>query len=156
MACARGTFGTSGTPTDSGRKGSYISHIAKIDLQFKDTHALAKAAEALGLELVENAGTFKYYAGQSAPCIHKLKIKGATSNAFEIGLRYADNTQTTLEPFVDFYGEQGQALRRKAGTDLVELKKRYAAEVSAATLRRQGYSIKITTEDNRLRVRATK
>lgn len=133
-----------------------MSHIAKIELQFSDTKALAKAADHLGLELVEHAGTFRYYAGQTAPCIHKLKIKGATSNAFEIGLRYADSTQTTLEPHVDFYGAEGQQLVKMAGRGLVELKKRYAAEVSAAQLRRQGYRVAITTEDQRLRVRATK
>lgn len=133
-----------------------MSHIAKIELQFSDTKALAKAADHLGLELVENAGTFRYYAGQTAPCIHKLRLKGAAKDDFEIGLRYADNTHTTLEPHVDFYGTQGQKLRKAAGGDLVELKKRYAAEVSAAQLRRQGYRVNITTEDQRLRVRATK
>jgi hypothetical protein len=133
-----------------------VSHIAQIDLEFKDVAALRKAADHLGFELVENAETFRYYAGQHAPCIHKLKIKGATSNAFEIGFRYTDNTQTTLAPFVDFYGHEGQQVRKMAGDDLVGLKQRYAAELSAAQLRKQGYRVAITAEDQKLRVRATK
>ena len=133
-----------------------MSHIAEVELELKDMAALAKAADACGMELVRDAKQFRYYAGQNAPCIHKLRLKDAGANDFEIGLRYTDGTQTTVSPFIDTYGHAGQKLVKATGEGMVKLKQRYAAEVASADLRRKGYSVKVTEADGRLRVRATK
>lgn len=133
-----------------------MSHIAEVNLELKDLDALAKAADALGLELVRDCKTFNYYGGAKDPAVHKLKLKGASAGAYEIGLRYTDGSQTAFQPAWDTFGQHGAALVRAAGRDCVELKKRYAAEVAAKELRRKGYSVKITTQDQGLRVRATK
>lgn len=108
------------------------------------------------MELVRDAKTFKYYSGQTAPCIHKLRLKDAGANAFEVGLRYTDGTQTTVQPFIDTYGHEGQKLVKAMGAGMVKLKQHYAAEVARADLRRKGYSVRVTEQDGRLRVRATK
>lgn len=133
-----------------------MSHIASVDLELRDLDALAKAADHLGLELVRDCQTFNYYGGSRDAAIHKLRLKDAPAGAYEIGLRYTDASQKAYQPAWDTYGQHGQALVRAAGQDCVELKKRYAAEVSAKELRRKGYSVAITQQDNRLRVRATK
>lgn len=133
-----------------------MSHIAEVQLELKDLDAIAKAADALGLELVRDCKTFNYYGGAKDPAVHKLRLKNAPAGAYEIGLRYTDMTQTTLQPAWDTYGQHGQALVRAVGSEMVELKKRYAAELSASKLRKMGYSVKISTQDNQLRVRATK
>ena len=133
-----------------------MSHIAEVNLELKNLDALAKAADHLGLELVRDAKEFSYYAGMRDKCIHKLRLKDAPAGAYEIGLRYTDMSQTTLQPAWDTYGQHGQALVRKVGHDMVELKKRYAAELSAAELRKKGYRCVITQQDQGLRVRATK
>jgi hypothetical protein len=133
-----------------------MSHIAEVELEMKDMGALAKAAEACGMELVRDAKTFKYYAGQTAPCIHKLKLKGAGANDFEVGLRYTDGTQTTVAPFIDTYGHAGQKLVKAMGEGMVKLKQHYAAEVTRADLKKKGYRVTVTEAEGRLRVRATK
>jgi hypothetical protein len=117
---------------------------------------MRKAAEALGLELVEDCQTFNYYGGMTDRCIHKLRLKDAPAGAYEIGLRYADGSQTSYQPAWDTYGQHGAALVKAAGKDMVEFKKRYAAELSAQELRKRGYRVAITQQDQRLRVRATK
>jgi hypothetical protein len=133
-----------------------MSHIAEVDLELKDMKALERAADACGMELVRDAKQFRYFAGQNAPCIHKLRLKGATERDFEVGLRYTDNSQTTVAPFIDTYGREGQKLVAAMGDGMVRLKQRYAAEVASAEMRRKGYSVKVTELDGKLRVRATK
>lgn len=134
-----------------------MSHIAEVNLELKDLNALAKAADALGMELVRDARTFNYYGGAKDPCVHKLRLKNAGQGAYEIGLRYTDGTQKAFAPAWDTFGQHGANLVKAVGRECVELKKRYAAEVSAAQLRKQGYSVAITaTKDQGLRVRATK
>jgi hypothetical protein len=133
-----------------------MSHIASVELELRDMAALAKAADACGLELVRDCKQFRYFAGQHAPAIHKLKLKDAAADDFEIGLRYTDGSQTTLQPFIDTYGRQGQKLVKATGDGMVKFKQRYAAEVASAELRRKGYAVRITEQGAGLRVRATK
>ena len=136
-----------------------MSHIAEVQLELRDLSALEKAADALGLELVRDCQTFNYYGGMTDRAVHKLRLKDAPKGAYEIGLRYTDMTQTTLQPAWDTYGQHGAALVKAVGRDMSELKKRYAAELSAATLRKQGYRVQIgphAKNPAQLHVRATK
>lgn len=133
-----------------------MSHVATIDLKFANLDALGLAAADCGLELERDAKNFTYYMGQTAPCVHRLTLKGATNATGHIGIRYADATQREFQPAYDSYGA-GRALAEACGgQNLPKLKQRYAMHVSLAEVRRKGYRPVVTEENGEIRITASK
>jgi len=108
-----------------------MSHISKIELEVRDLGILGQACARLGLELLKNKKTFKWY-GQEAPCDHTIRVPGAQ---YEIGVI---NKGGLYELNCDFYDKNlEKAIGRKGGL----LKQAYAAEKTKIEARKKGYSV---------------
>lgn len=135
-----------------------MSHVTTVELEVRDLDCLAEAAKELGLELVRGASNYKWY-GQFAgdyndpaikalgitpdnhgKCEHKLRVVGADSKCYEIGLVKINGSYRLL---FDFFGG-GYGLMEKIssvgrrGQDCNKLKQAYALAVAKKELRRQG------------------
>jgi hypothetical protein len=133
-----------------------MSHVATVELEIKDIDALEIAAKELGLELMRNQKTYRWYGrwvqdyhGNDAAykhgikpenygkCEHALRIKGDTSG-YEIGV--ARNEAGQLQLIWDFYGS-GQRLVEKIGKDAGKLTQLYACEVATKQAKKQGFAV---------------
>lgn len=144
-----------------------MSHVTTIDLEVKDLNALERAANVLGLELVRDQRTYKWW-GQSVgdyplpegftendlgKCEHALRVKD-NDQAYEIGITTRRDGKPGYQLLWDFYGG-GYGLQAKVGEDGKLLKQSYAAEVAAKHLRLQGYRVSQTLEgDGRITLKA--
>ena len=108
-----------------------MSHISKIELEVKDLGTLGQACSRLGLELLKNMKTFKWY-GQEAPCDHCIRVPGAS---YEIGILSKGGS---YELNCDFYDKNlEKVIGQKGGL----LKQAYAAEKTRIEARKKGYSV---------------
>jgi hypothetical protein len=122
-----------------------MSHISKIELEVNDLGTLAQACSRLGLNLIRDKKTFKWYGREDGKCDHAIKVPGATyeigvikrGNAFELQCDYFDNAI-------------GKAIGQNGGL----LKQAYAVERTRAEARRKGYTVieKTTPQGIRLQV----
>ena len=122
-----------------------MSHISKIELEVQDLGVLGQACSRLGLELIRNQKTYRWY-GKDAQCDHAIKIPGAS---YEIGVLKEDGR---YELQCDFYDRNIEtAIGRQGGL----LKQAYAIEKAKIEARRKGYSVleKRTDTGVRLHVR---
>lgn len=147
-----------------------MSHVTTIDLEIKDLESLAKACEAMGLELMLGQKTYKWFGrhvgdypfppgftkDDLGKCEHAIRVKG-NAQAYEIGVaKYPAGTKkkvkladgSTVEVDVggkytllfDFWNE-GYGLMTKAGKDCGKLLQEYAAQVATKQARKQGYAV---------------
>jgi len=124
-----------------------MSHISKIELEVKDLGVLSQACTRLGLQLIRNQETFKWY-GKDAQCEHAIKLPGAS---YEIGVLKKSGR---YELQCDFYDRNiEKAIGRQGGL----LKQAYAIEKAKIEARRKGYSVleKRTDTGIRLHVRVS-
>jgi hypothetical protein len=157
-----------------------MSHVVDIDLAITDLDCLKKAVADLGLEWREKQ-TYRWYgrhvgdyplpAGFTpddlGKCEFAVGIPG-NSRAYEVGVvKRKDGNGYTL--LVDFYcggnglcekvgekvpGEKNRELRD--GYNCLKLANCYAAHVSAKSMRKKGYTTKVTsTPEGQYRVVAT-
>ena len=90
-----------------------MSHISKIELEVKDLGILGQACSELGLQLIRNRRTFRWY-GKESPCDHAIRVPGAN---YEIGVTQRNDL---FELNCDFYdrnlekviGSQGGLLKQ--------------------------------------------
>jgi len=108
-----------------------MSHISKIELEVKDLGILGQACSRLGLELLKNSKTFKWY-GQEAQCDHCIRVPGAD---YEIGVL---NRNGSYELNCDFYDKN---LEKVIGLKGGLLKQAYAVEKTRLEARKKGYSV---------------
>jgi len=109
-----------------------MSHISKIELEVKDLGTLAQACFRLGLKLVQNQKTFKWYGREDSKCDHAIKVPGAN---YEIGVIKAGNAFALQ---CDYYDAAiGKAVGQNGGL----LKQAYAVERTKAEARRKGYTV---------------
>jgi hypothetical protein len=127
-----------------------MSHLTTITIEFKDLGAVKVACTELGLELVENQTTFKYYY-PSAPCDHAIRIPRNTT-AYEVGLVA---TQDGYELKYDTY-QNGHGMMEKIGQDANKLKQAYATEIARKTMAKQGYRVNTIRQNGRVRLVCTK
>jgi hypothetical protein len=122
-----------------------MSHISKIELEVKDLAVLSQACGRLGLHLMRDQTTYKWY-GQDAQCDHAIRIPGAT---YEIGVIHKDGRYELQCDFYDAGIEK--AIGRQGGL----LKQAYAVEKAKLEARRKGYTVleKKTETGIRLHVR---
>jgi hypothetical protein len=109
-----------------------MSHVSKIELEVNDLETLGQACHRLGLELVREQKTFKWYGQEDGKCDHAIKVPGAN---YEIGVIKAGNA---LELQCDYFDTGiGKAIGQKGGL----LKQAYAVERTKAEARRKGYTV---------------
>jgi len=122
-----------------------MSHISKIELEVKDLSILGQACTKMGLQLVKNQKTYKWY-GNEAECDHAIKIPDAD---YEIGIKHVNGR---YELHCDYYDANLEtAIGRQGGL----LKQAYAVAKTRIEARRKGYSVleKQTETGIRLHVR---
>ena len=122
-----------------------MSHISEIELEVTDLESLSIACEHLGINLVRDQKTFKWFNGDGE-CHHAIKIPNAN---YEIGLILSDGK---YELQTDFFDTAIEAAIGKGGG---LLKQRYAVERTKAEAKRKGYRVieKQTEQGIRLHVR---
>ena len=119
-----------------------MSHISKIELEVKDLGILGQACEALGLQLIKNRKTFRWY-GKEAECDHAIQVPGAD---YEIGVI---RKKHSYELSCDFYDRN---LEKVIGSKGGLLKQAYAVSKTRVEARRKGYSIIEQKTDNSIRL----
>ncbi|MCG8684056.1 MAG: DUF1257 domain-containing protein [Desulfobacterales bacterium] len=108
-----------------------MSHISKIELEVTDLESLSKACQHLGINLVRDKKTYRWYGGEGE-CDHAITIPGA---GFEIGLVLTKGRYDLLTDFFDTTIET--AIGKEGGL----LKQRYAVERTKAEAKRKGYRV---------------
>ena len=108
-----------------------MSHISKIELEVKDLGVLGQACSRLGLSLIRDQKTYKWY-GRDSACHHAIRIPGAT---YEIGVIQKDGRYELQCDFYDAGIEK--AIGRQGGL----LKQAYAVEKTKLEARRKGYTV---------------
>lgn len=137
-----------------------MSHVADVDLKITDLDACEAACDALGLELVRGAKSYKWY-GQwvndyndseraaamkghdprlFGQCVHKIRVKGAHSDTYEVGLVPRLDGGPGFDAVYDNW-QGGYGLERVAGDGLAKLKQEYGAQVATRHLMSMGYQI---------------
>ena len=145
-----------------------MSHITKINLLVKDLDAMEKACSRLGLELVRDKKTFKWFgrfvgdspgiAGMDAKdygkCEHAIRVKG-NANAYEIGLvKRVDGKGYDLhwDSWCRGYGLLDKVCYTQQQTGAEKLKDWYAAEVARKQMSKQGFRVQMTQQDGKVQV----
>lgn len=115
-----------------------MSHTTKLSLIVKDLTSLAAAAKALGGELVRDAKTFVYFAGNKEACDHAIRFPN--TNGYEIGVI---KNAKGFDLRADFWGNH---LGKVVGQDGNKLKQQYALAVAKKHC--TGYRLSITTKED--------
>ena len=134
-----------------------MSHVSYVELEVNDLDALAKAAEACGLEFVPNQTSIRWYGrwvrdyhgddaaykhgvdpGQYGRCTHALRIPG-DDTAYEVGI--LDNGDGTFKIYYDHWGP-GKAITDKIGQGGQKLKQQYVKVKTIEVLKRKGFQLK--------------
>ncbi len=119
-----------------------MSHISKIELEVKDLGILDQACARLGLKLIKDQKTFKWY-GKDGQCDHAVQVPGAD---YEIGVV---NKKGLYELNCDFYDRNVEkVIGRQGGL----LKQAYAIEMTKVEARRKGHSVIERQTDNGIRL----
>lgn len=129
-----------------------MSHVVDMKIEIRDMQALEKACSRLGLELVKNQKTYKWFgrsvgdypvpegftADELGKCDHAIRVKG-NAGAYEVGVvKRKDGPGYQL--IWDFW-QGGYGLQEKIGADGGLLKQHYAAQVAKKQLLREGYRV---------------
>ncbi len=130
-----------------------MSHVAAIDVEITDLGALGAACRRLGLELVRDQRSYKWY-GRSVGdtpipegftvqdlgrCDHAIRVPG-DARAYEIGVVRARNGSPGYVLMLDEWAN-GLGLLDKCGKGCAALKQAYATEVTLAQARREGFQV---------------
>jgi len=142
-----------------------MSHVASVKTVVKDLDILEKACQAIGLELVRNKHTFKWYGtwvndynGQNAAyrngidpkeygkCEHAIRVKGGNKETYEIGV-VKNKDEEGYSLVYDFW-QGGFGLEKVAGKDLTILQKEYNKMVAVDQLTNLGYMVEVEELEN--------
>lgn len=122
-----------------------MSHVVGATWSIDNLECLEAACEEIGLELVRNQKTYKWYGKwmndysksdaaylnigikpeDYGKCEHAIRVKGNPS-AYEIGVVKCEDGKLRL--IFDFWGAAGRAIETLAGKNATELGVRYAAK----------------------------
>jgi len=119
-----------------------MSHISKIELEVKDLGILGQACSKLGLQLIRNQKTFRWY-GKEAPCDHAIQVPGAD---YEIGVTRKDHF---YELNCDFYDHN---LEKVIGSQGGLFKQAYAVMKTRIEARKKGYSVLERKTENSIKL----
>lgn len=146
-----------------------MSHVATVDLHVKDLKSLEKACKSLGLELVYDQKTYKWYgrsvgdysvpegftAEELGKCEHAIRVPG-NANAYEIGVVKRRDGQPGYQLMWDFFAG-GYGMEKIAGKNCSNIKKEYAASVSTKQLLKQGFRVqRHVMTDGRIKISGVK
>lgn len=129
-----------------------MSHIATVEVEFRDMDALAKACTKCGVELRQEQKTFRWYNGQVTPC--DAAIVHPNAKAYEIGVHKTDTgLKIQFDPFMRGYGMQDAVAFEDDIKGLGKLQQAYAVEVARKQAKRQGFSVRETVQaDGRVKL----
>lgn len=146
-----------------------MSHVADVELKFRDLDAIEAAVKACGGQFRRDQKTHGWYghflndwrseraavnrrdASTFGKCDHAIHFPGTS---YEIGLvREPDGTYTAI---YDTYGSEGRKLETACGgVGLPKLKNEYAAAVTMRTLMRKGFRCQRTVSaDGQITIKA--
>ena len=108
-----------------------MSHISRIELEVRDLGILGQACSRLGLDLIRDRRSFKWY-GKESSCDHAIMIPGAN---YEIGVV---KNNGLYELNCDFFDRN---IEKVIGSQGGLLKQAYAVTKTRVEARRKGYSV---------------
>lgn len=143
-----------------------MSHVVAIEALITDLDALEAACAELGLELVRNQKSYKWYgtsvgdfplptgftAADLGKCEHAIRVKG-TTGGYEIGVAKRRDGQPGYTLIYDFWGP-GKALQDRAGDKCSRLVQEYTAARVVRGIR--GARIERTMVAGKLRLQVTR
>ncbi len=147
-----------------------MSHVAEIKLQIKDLAALEKACKQLGLELVRDQKTYRWFgrsvgdyplpegftAQDLGKCDHAIRIPG-DSRAYEIGVVKRKDGKPGYQLLWDFWAGGHGMTQKVGGNQAVKLQNEYAAAVAVKHYVSQGYRVqRQVKEDGRIVLTASR
>lgn len=135
-----------------------MSHVVTMgDFSILDLDQLAAAAQSLGMELVRDKTTYRWYgrhvgdyplpAGftreDMGKCEHVLRVKGALG-AYEVGVTRRRDGKPGWTLIYDFFagGHGLQAVIGDGKQDCNKLRRAYSQAVVSSTMRKQGYRVR--------------
>lgn len=155
-----------------------MSHITTCELVIQDLDSLAIAAEKLGLELVRDKKTYKWFGQfvgdyndpavqalgidpkQYGKCEHVLRAKDAKAGTYEIGLARNPKGSGFVLLYDFFAGGYGLmekiSSEGRHGQDANLLKQEYANQVSRRELARMGFRVSETRQNGKIVLNAVR
>ena len=135
-----------------------MSHVTQLEIEVKDLGALERACTALGLELVRDQQTYRWYghsvgdtplpkgftANDLGKCQHAIRIPG-DSRAYEIGVVPRRDGREGYTLLWDSWAG-GYGMVAKVGQEAEKLSDQYSAQVAIAELMNDGFSVEQTTD----------
>lgn len=127
-----------------------MSHVTTVDVQIEDLDALAEACKNLGLELVRDQETYRWYgthvgdyplpAGFTVAdlgrCSHAIRVPGV--EAYEVGVVARRDGKPGFQLIYDFWGSKGRAMEQHAGKGCLNLRHEYNATLLIRKAERLG------------------
>ena len=140
-----------------------MSHVADVDLEIKDLDSLESACKELGLELVRDQKTYKWWGthvgdyplpkgftkNDMGKCEHAVRIPG-NSEAYEIGICKRRDGRPGFTPLWDFFGSHGKSMMNVIGKEGEKLKQEYAAQVATKHARKKGFTVTRTIREGNI------
>lgn len=119
-----------------------MSHVVTSPMRFTDLDLLEATCKEMGLELVRNRKTFRWYGRhvgdyklpegftkeELGKCSHVVRVKG-DKEAYEVGLVAPKDGSKGFLPMWDFWGHRGARLQAKVGKNCSELNQAYSVRV---------------------------
>lgn len=134
-----------------------MSHVADIDLEIKDLDSLEAACKELGLELVRDQKTYKWFGSHvgdyplpdgftvadMGKCEHAIRIPGNTE-AYEIGICKRRDGRPGYTALFDFWAG-GKGMAAKAGPKCEKVVQEYSAQLNIKIAKKKGFTVTRTT-----------
>lgn len=144
-----------------------MSHISKFELDVTNLDALDSACSKLGIELVRDQKTYKWYGtrvgndplpdgltiADLGKCDHAIRVPGK-SNAYEVGV-VKNKTRPGYSLMWDYW-MGGYGLEEKVGKNGDLLKQQYQVEHGIKFWQKKGYRVTTTTQGNEIQLRVKK
>ncbi len=135
-----------------------MSHICEVELEIKDLDCLAVAAQSLGLELVRDKRTFKWYGqwvgnypmptgfqkSEMGHCKHAIRVVG-NGRAYEIGVVMRRDGKRGFTLHFDPWNG-GFGLMEIVGQDAQKLLQAYSRAVVQKQAARDGFRVQEATD----------
>lgn len=119
-----------------------MSHIATVEIEFKDLDCLAKACTKCGVELRRDQKQFTWYNGNVSDCDAAIAVPG-NKQAYEIGVHLeGGKIRLSYDPFCGGYGMQKHVAFEDDLRGLGKLQQAYAVEVARKQAKKQGFSVR--------------
>jgi hypothetical protein len=147
-----------------------MSHVATIDIEIKDLPALEQACKRLGLELVRDQKSYRWYGSHVGDypvpegftvedlgkCDHAIRVPG-NEEAYEIGVVRRRDGKAGYTLLYDFYAG-GRGMTKFVGdAQCSKLKQMYATTIATRTAQRQGFRVQEHVgADGRIQLRCRK